>query len=44
MGVDGDLRHTLGFARRVDWLTNHQPPAQQARVLAGGDDVAFDAG
>jgi len=28
----------------VDRLANQQPPAQQARMLAGGDDIAFDTG
>jgi hypothetical protein len=44
MGIDGDLRRPFGFARLIDGLANDQPPPFQARMLSGGDYVAFNTG
>ena len=38
------VRHAFRRARSVDGLANDEPPALQARMLAGGDYVAFNAG
>jgi hypothetical protein len=43
MGVDCDLRNAFRFAHGVDWLTDEQSPPLQAWVLAGRNDIAFDA-
>src|SRR5437867_2613885 len=44
LGIDSHLGRAFGVARRVDRLANEEPPALQAGMLTGGDDVAFDAG
>ena len=44
VSVDGDLRNAFGNSGPANRLANHKPPAQQARMLPGGDDVAFDTG
>ena len=43
-GVDGDERRALGLARRIDGPDDEQLVADEAFVLAGGDDRAGDAG
>ena len=42
--VNGNLRHALRLARLVDRLADDQPPALEAGMLAGGGQIAFNAG
>ena len=41
---DGNLRSAFRLARVVDRLADDQPPTLEARMLASGDHIAFDAG
>jgi len=42
--VDRYLRRAFGLARSIDRLANDQAPPREARMLASGDNIAFDAG
>ena len=44
VGVNGDLRNAFRRASMVNGLTNDQAPALKTRVLAGGGEIAFNAG
>jgi hypothetical protein len=41
--IDGDLRSAFDITRRADRLANEQTPPMQARMLAGCDNIPFDA-
>ena len=43
VSVDRDLRDAFGNAGPADRLANHKPPTLEARVLASGGEIAFDA-
>src|ERR1039457_3772434 len=42
--INRHLRHALRLAGTVDLLANHEPPTLEARMLPGGDHIAFNTG
>jgi hypothetical protein len=43
MSVNGHLRRAFRAARLANRLADHQPPTLEARMLAGGRQIAFNA-